>query len=167
MVVIISELFRFPAMPGKLAAPLNEYCKSAGLNEPVNVNSEEALREKLQEYKGEQIILLSNFPPDSSYRRATSAKSGLPYQKTAERPTEGFSYERSNSLFRELCAGYNFRAIHFITGAPDNSVNIGELVALFPETMITMIRKNEFLGEGQSYHSALCDYMIRRIRESV
>lgn len=167
MKIILAEINGTPELEVRHAIKLRKTCEELGLEHPINVNSAEELIDMLGEYKGQDILLFSNFPPDSSY--PTSGKSMKLVDKGdyIARSWEADAYSISKKLFTALEERYIFKAIHFITGAPSLRLKDEHIISLFPETPLTITRKRDWINAELDYQLLYRMYVEKMISESL
>lgn len=116
------------------------------------VLSPTTLEEKLNKHQGENIMLITNFPPDSHF----------PEDEYKERRTRGGdcltipdkkdTFLRSHTYFTRLFSKYKCEAVHFVTGAPEERIKEEYLKGLLPNTEVTVTRHSGWTGIGPYYN---------------
>lgn len=148
---IIAHLNDTQALSRSFIRSLNEGFIAKGISEPDLLSKPEDLLRKLEEYKANEIILFTNFPPDSSYPE--SGRSVKQHEKNGiiHRWTEADNYSRTYRLFNSFLKKYRFVAIHFITGAPEEMIQDSFLETALDDTPITVTRRIELFNSGSDY----------------
>lgn len=167
MVVINAEINGTPSLSGHTVAKLKDFCKKVNIFHFGNVYTIEVLAAKLEFNKHHNIILFSNFPPDSSYPES-GKKTGVKMVNNIKcRSIEADSYSKSTSLFKDLLNKYNFKSIHFITGAPEDMVSSQQLLSLSESAISTVTRKADWIHPDLDYEQMFYLYLTRKIKETV
>lgn len=104
-------------------------------------------------------VLISNFPPNSSY-----PDSETPIQRKIQGDyvSESYiadSYIKSSLLFEEVNAQPLVKAVHIITGAPLDMVNLKTLQQVLPDKTITFQNKSEWMDETKNYYVLYLRYL--------
>ena len=167
MVVINAEINQFSFFSRSIAANLKELCETLDIPEPVSVNTVEALAEKLEEHRDHDILLFSNFPPDSSYPDGKKTGNSFRNDECGYQSWQEDTYARSISLFKYLGMEYKFKAIHFITGAPEKLVSDEMLRSFSGHFPVTVARKKDWLHRVLSYEQLFILFMLDKIKEAI
>ena len=167
MELIIASLNGVMKFEGIIADNLNKELKSLGLNPPVYIQHPEKLNEYFNESKDSNTLLFSNFPPDSSYAGKFVTEELQKDGKTIKRYWEADSYEKSTKLFKNITAKKSFKAIHFITGAPEEKASDDLIRNSVNGNPVTIKRKSEWLESEIPYSSLLKRYILDKIREQL
>jgi hypothetical protein len=167
MLVINAEINRFPFFSSRAGAKIKEFCKTLDIMEPLSVYTTEELRGNLTNNLEESILLFSNFPPDSSYPDSGMSRKNYRKDELGYPSLESDSYTRSLSFFTVLCLKYKFKAIHFITAAPEEKLSDDRIRSLSGIIPITVTRKKEWIHQGRNYEQMCSLFMIQKIREAV
>ena len=106
--------------------------------------------EQLQEFANCNVdyILISNFPPNSSYAIKSKGTSN-------NGSWIADSYQRSSDLFRELSQSKNLKRIHFISGAPQSMISLEMLKEITNDKAVDLKPKRELMDHNISYHDLL------------
>ena len=167
MKIILAEINGTPELQVRQAIRLKKYCESLGLEHPVNVNSVEELIDELGECRGLDVLLFSNFPPDSSYPASGKSIKLVEEGDHISRSWEADSYSTSQGLFKALEKRHTFKAIHFITGAPDFILKDECIRSLFPGIPLSITRKKEWIHSGRDYQELYRSHIEEKIRAAL
>ena len=146
---------------------LKDTCESFGIQESAKVNTPEKLLEKLEKTRGESILLFTNFPPNSSWLGSGKTIKTEDKGSYIHRYWEADSYAESNELFGKIAIDYTFKAVHFITGAPENIISDEYLKSLVPEIIATVTRRGKWIGEDLNYRELYYGFLQRKIKEAL
>lgn len=163
MKIINARINSEAALSSTGSAQLAKTCTFLGIDPPVGVYDETQLLNILEYNKDKELVLFSNFPPNSSYPDSNSFKSNF-------RRSDAWiadSYSITQSLFIDISAKYNFKAVHVISSAPRNMLGIDFLQSLFPDALVTLKRNSEFISGKLGYSISYRAYMEGRIKESL
>jgi len=166
MIVINAYINGHPTLSSKGNAEIREFCKTVDIDPPVNVFQVGKLIEILQENRNQKVLLFSNFPPDSSYpgsgeKKRTKKEQGQDYESW-----NADSYSRSKSLFEAWTGKYNFKTIHFITGAPQEELSDEMLKSLSAIIPITVTRKRDWIHSTIEFEKLYVGFMKVKIVEA-
>jgi hypothetical protein len=112
------------------------------------------------------IVLFTNFPPDSSYPESGKSIRYIEKETSIERYYEADGYKRSAAFFGELRHNGEFRAVHFITGAPKDIVPDEFLKAVFSDVPTTIKRRRDLIGDGANYNKLYLKYIESTVRKT-
>lgn len=112
------------------------------------------------------ILLFTNFPPDSSYPESEKSLQYIEQETCIERYYEADGYKRSTAFFDELRHKSKFRAVHFITGAPKDLVPDEFLKAVFGDVPTTIKRRHDWIGAGENYNKLYLKYIESAVRKT-
>ena len=164
--VILAEINGTPELEVRQAIKLKKTCEFMGLEHPVNVNSAANLIDLLGEDKNQSFLLFSNFPPNSSYPDSGKSINLVDKGEYISRSWDADSYSISQNLFTALEKRYTFTAVHFITGAPPFMLSDDLIKSLFPRTLLTIIRKKDWINSETNYQELYRLYIEKKIRET-
>ena len=163
MIIINARINSNSVLNGIEASQLSANIKTLGINEPITVFDFDSLTTILKENKGEEFVLFSNFPPNSSY--SESATYGNKASGTNSWHAD--DYGISSFDFSKLNEQYKFNAIHFISGAPASWIDLEYLQAIFPDTKVTLKRNQDFIDSKLGFEKSYRNYIVGRIKESL
>jgi len=116
---------------------LKIYCQKKGVTRFRRVTTAQTLRKVMQENTHEEIVLVSNFPPNSSYpengQSCRQNSDGISYW-----PAD--SYSQSTELYCSIFKLNKFRSINFVTGASIYAINDEYLIELNRDIKATVSR---------------------------
>lgn len=121
------------------------------IQQPMAVHSIKELVHVMESFEGEEFMVFTNFPPDSSYMNKSE-------------PWTADSYDITMNAFRKLCNEHTLKAIHVITGAPENKVNeelLSTITSKFPITHQNI----ENWTDGFNFEFLRRCYMVNKIRQ--
>ncbi|MFN3555645.1 MAG: hypothetical protein ACK4VN_06760 [Bacteroidales bacterium] len=136
---------------------LIEYCHSFGLQPPVYISSAGTLENLLQADPQKPVLLITNFPPNSSY--PDNRRVGNSYRWEAD------SYSRSLLLFESWSHRYRFKGICIITGAPVSVLADEQILSVLPGIPVHIMRKKKWLHDSVDYPKVYTLYMQEMIRK--
>lgn len=163
--IILAEINGSPELQVRQAIRLRKNCEAMGINHPVNVNSVDELIDVLGENKKQNVLLFSNFPPNSSYPASGKSMKLVDEGEYISRSWEADSYSISQKLFTALQKSYTFKAIHFITGAPVSILSDDLIKSLLPGTLISIARKKDWIKEKSDYQELYRLHIEEKIKE--
>ena len=166
MIVINAYINGHPTLSTRGIAEIGEFCKSVDIDQPVNVFQAEKVEEILEENRNQKVLLFSNFPPDSSYpgsKKTNGTEEAGDENRTA---WDADSYLKSRSLFESWTGKYNFKTIHFITGAPQEKLSDDMLKSLSEIIPITVTRKRDWLNSTIEFEKLYVIFMKIKIGEA-
>ena len=167
MKVIIANINGIDELIDFEVSKINEFCLGLGIASPVLVHTIERLTKTLEENMSENFILFSNFPPDKSYESKRKADGYLEYDDQVDEYWQSYSYSKSKMHFKNLLTNYDFKAVHFITAAPEERVSNILLKSLFPIMPISVIRKETWRSGALSFAHYYTIYITEKIQEAV
>ena len=167
MLVILAEINGSPELKVREAIRLKKSCEELGIPHPVNINSVEDLIDLLGEERDQGCLLFSNFPPNSSYPESGKSMNLVDEGNSISRSWEAGSYTTSRNLFGVLNKRYSFKAIHFVTGAPEMFLTDDMIKSLFPGTSVTIQRKREWLKTKSDYQHLYRLFVEEKIQEAL
>ena len=167
MKVILANINGAPELEVRHSIKLKKTCEALGLEHPIHANSAEELIDILSEHKEEDLLLFSNFPPNSSYPDSGKSINLVDEGDYISRSWEADYYSISQSLFVALEKRHKFKAIHFITGAPSFILEDKHIRSLFPRTHLTIIRKKDWIGKESNYQELFRLHLEEKIKEAL
>lgn len=103
--------------------------KKLGINRVFYISKAHKLIELLEERKDEKNMLISNFPPNSSYNNDrvydTHEDENFIYRSL---PAD--SYSMTSEHYNNIGSDYGLAGIYFITGAPKSMVSLNDIKEL-------------------------------------
>lgn len=167
MKIILAEINGTPELAVRHAIKLKKTCEELGLEHPINVNSAEELIDILGEHKGQDILLFSNFPPDSSYPTSGKSMKHVDMGDYIARSWEADYYSISKKLFTALEKTYTLKALHFITGASSLRLKDEDITSMFPGTPLTITRKKDWIYSEIDYQLHYRKHVEKKIKETL
>jgi len=166
MLVINAYINGHPTLSSEGNAVIGEFCKAIDIGPPVNVYKYERLAEILEENRDQKVLLFSNFPPNSSYSGSGKGKRTINEQGEEYESWDADSYLKSKSIFDSWIGKYNFKTIHFITGAPEKKLSDEMLKSLSVTIPITVTRKREWIHPAIEFEKLYIGFMKIKIAEA-
>ena len=140
--------------------------KNMGLELPVKVFSEMKLLEVLEDNPLEDFILFTNHPPNSSYPETDKEYKDLDNGSYSRQSSLADSYSKTHTFFTYITNKYNFKAIHFLTGAPKDMVSDKDLKS-YSDTEITVTRRKDLLVKVSEYPGLYKQYILTKLQETI
>jgi len=136
------------------------------LTQPIEVKfaiSPTTLEEKLNKHKGENVMLITNFPPDSHFPEDEYKERRTRGGDCLSIPDKKDTFLRSHRYFTRLFSKYTFEAVHFVTGAPEGRLEEEYLKGLIPDTEISVTRHSRWTGIGPYYNKPFIESLTGSI----
>jgi hypothetical protein len=76
------------------------------------------------------------------------------------------SYSKAYTFFKYITKKYNFKAIHFLTGAPKDMVRDEDLKS-YSDTEITVTRKIDLMPKESEYPRLYKQYILTKLKETI
>lgn len=167
MLVILAEINGSPQLKVREAIQLKKTCEKLGIPHPVNINTVEDLIDLLGEDSKKRVLLFTNFSPNSSYPESGISMNFKDEGDKISRSWLADSYSISQNLFTTLNKRYKFKAIHFITGAPDLILTDEIIKSVVPDIPITITRKKEWIKTGEDYQHQYRLFIEEKIKNAL
>lgn len=166
MVVIIAEINGSSSLSGQETSKLKEHCKAMGIDEPQYAYTTDNLSKLLEQNRDQKVLLFSNFPPDSSYPESGKTLKEFEKGDIIYRSWDADSYSKSKYLFEAWIGKFNFKTIHFITGALQEELSDEMLKSLSAIIPITVTRKSEWIHPAIEFEKLYVSFMKVKIVEA-
>jgi len=124
------------------------------------------LIEQLDEMKGEEIMLISNFSPNSEYGQNSTIHTTHEDEEFIYRAVMADSYSTTEAHFKTIFAKYSLRSVLFITGAPESMLGLDKLKELGKKVPVSVIRKGDVIGSGIPYEIAMQRHITKFIKDA-
>ena len=148
------------------SAAMNAEIKKLGLELPVTVFSEQKLLEILEDNPLEDFVLFTNHPPNSSYPETDIEYKNLDKGTYSRKYSVADSYSKAYAFFSFITKKYNFKAIHFLTGAPKDVLRDEDLRS-YSDTEITVKRRTELMPKVSEYPRLYKQYVLEKLKETL
>ncbi len=167
MKVIIASINGRPALTDIIAENLAGECTKMGIQPPLYLQTLENISNTLTENKNKEFLMFTNFPPDSSYEGSGKTITRKEEGDLIYESWEADSYKKSKEFFSSICIEHSFKAIHFITGAPEEIASDGIIRNCACGNLVSIKRKSGWLKSEIPYSSLLKRYILEKIREQL
>jgi hypothetical protein len=146
----------------------NKGLKLLGIEDYTNVFTVEKFIKELEANKDEEILLFSNFPPNTYYQDHPDSQTiSDTYGNGAPEDWKVPAYQVSAGLFSQVCQKYKFKAIHFITGAHLQQVSDSRIRSLTNQIPTTIKRKRDWFIKGANPDVMLRLYLLQKIKDEL
>jgi len=126
----------------------------------------ESLLERLESLKGERIMLVTNFPPDSYLQKEKIKDKRKRRGDYLSRTMQNDSYARSRAFFRKVLTDYQIEAVHFVSRAPAREIETGELKQYIKGEDMTLNRGG-FSTKPDETAKTFADGLVEKVQESI
>lgn len=167
MKVIIAKINELKGPDISFVTKMLRVCSELGISPPAYVRTTEGLLEALKNYKNQEVVLFTNFPPDDTYSSSVF-QNGNPSEKDTKQLTdEKDTYSQSIYFFAKIGINRTFREIHFFTCAPFQIISDDFFSLLAPGSFVKVNRIENCFLEMPKYEAVYGDYILDRVKELV
>ena len=165
--IIIAEINSQTPFDEVLTDQMASLCSEMGVAPPDFIVNWKSLLEKMEENKNRRVVLFTNFPLDSSWSDGGSSLREKLASIIIISGMDAETYKLSSLLFHAIGRQDAPGTIHFITGAPPETVSDDYLQNLLPSSKVTVIRKPLWRVSTTPYMTHYSNYLREKIKDAL
>ncbi|MGZ2371743.1 hypothetical protein ACXR6G_18335 [Ancylomarina sp. YFZ004] len=138
--------------------------KKRGINRVFYISKAHKLIELLEERKDEENILISNFPPNSSYNN-DKVYDTYEDENFIYRSLPADSYLMTFEYYNNIGSKYGLTGVNFITGAPKSIVSLDCLNEIVSCVHVNAFYRSDYFKSNIPSSISIYRYMIQSVKD--